>query len=126
MLNELFLSMNADTLGATWRSSCWGVCFQRAFLIARANVVVPPFGETVQQVFARISALRDSLDGPSLDDQGLFNTDPRAQAVPELYVNFVPTDIQGITFGRTPQQVRARLHYSIPAIVCALDALHKH
>ncbi len=67
--------------------------------------MVDPFGETVQQVFARISAVRDALDGPQLDDQGLFNTDPRAQAVPEGYVNFVPTDIQGITFGRTPQQV---------------------
>ncbi|KAK9840164.1 hypothetical protein WJX74_004488 [Apatococcus lobatus] len=78
---------------------------ERAFLIARATNIVPPFGETVQQVFARISAVRDSLDGPQLDDQGLFNTDPRAIAVPASYVNFVPTDIQGITFGRTPQQL---------------------
>ena len=78
---------------------------QRAFLIARASTVIQPFGETVNQVFARISAVRDALDGPQFDDQGLFNTDPRAQAVPDQFVNFVPTDIQGITFGRTPQQV---------------------
>ncbi|KAK9838617.1 hypothetical protein WJX84_007046 [Apatococcus fuscideae] len=80
------------------------LCAQRAFLIARATNIVAPFGETVQQVFARISAVRDSLDGPQLDDQGLFNTDPCAIAVPASYVNFVPTDIQGITFGQTPQQ----------------------
>ena len=30
-----------------------------------------PFNETVQQVFARISALRDALDGPQTDDQGV-------------------------------------------------------
>ena len=91
------------------------IAVQRAFLIARATNVVPPFGETVQQVFARISALRDSLDGPQLDDQGLFNTDPRAIAVPASFVNFVPTDIQGITFGRTPQQVLCdSLHSVLP------------
>ncbi len=28
-----------------------------------------PFNETVQQVFARVSALRDRLDGPQADDQ---------------------------------------------------------
>jgi hypothetical protein len=30
------------------------------------NYIVAPFGETVEQVFARISALRDSLDGPQV------------------------------------------------------------
>ncbi len=34
------------------------------------------------QVFARVSAYRDSMDGPSFDDQGLINTDPRTIAVP--------------------------------------------
>ena len=44
--------------------------------------IIEPFGETAQQVFARISALRDSLDGPQvlltstcdiyLDDQNFF------------------------------------------------------
>ena len=37
---------------------------QRVLLWQRRNTIVQPFGETVQQVFARISALRDSLDGP--------------------------------------------------------------
>ncbi len=37
---------------------------QRMLLWQRRNNTVYPFNETVQQVFARISALRDSLDGP--------------------------------------------------------------
>ena len=37
---------------------------QRFLLWERRNNTVMPFKETVQQVWARISALRDSLDGP--------------------------------------------------------------
>lgn len=66
--------------------------------------IVQPFNETVQQVFSRISALRDALDGPQFDDQGLVNTDPRTIAVPSQYINLIPTDVQGITFSRTPAQ----------------------
>ena len=32
----------------------------------RRNNTVMPFNETVQQVYARVSALRDSLDGPQV------------------------------------------------------------
>jgi len=39
---------------------------QRLLLWERRNNNLPPFNETVQQVFARISALRDSLDGPQV------------------------------------------------------------
>ena len=39
------------------------------------------------------------------DDQGLYNTDPRYIAVPDLYVNLIPTDIRGLSFSRTPQMV---------------------
>lgn len=42
------------------------VCLQRMLLWQRRNNTVMPFNETVQQVFARISALRDSLDGPQV------------------------------------------------------------
>ena len=37
---------------------------QRILLWERRNNTVEPFGETVQQVYARISALRNRLDGP--------------------------------------------------------------
>lgn len=76
---------------------------ERFVLWERRNLIVEPFGETVQQVFARISALRDSLDGPQFDDQGLVNTDPRNIAVPSNYINLIPTDIRGLTFNRSPQ-----------------------
>ena len=39
---------------------------QRFLLWERRNNTVMPFNETVQQVFARISTLRDSLDGPQV------------------------------------------------------------
>ena len=42
------------------------VLLQRFLLWERRNVTVMPFNESVQQVFARISALRDSLDGPQV------------------------------------------------------------
>ena len=39
---------------------------ERTLLYQMRNATVEPFGESVQQVFARISALRDSLDGPQV------------------------------------------------------------
>ncbi|KAK9915431.1 hypothetical protein WJX75_009080 [Coccomyxa subellipsoidea] len=69
---------------------------QRVLLWQRRDNIVQPFGETVQQIFARISALRDSLDGPQIDDQGLQNTDPRYIAVPADYINIIPTDVISI------------------------------
>ena len=43
-----------------------GMVLQRFLLWERRNNTVMPFKETVQQVWARISALRDSLDGPQV------------------------------------------------------------
>ena len=48
-----------------------------------------------------------------LDDQGLVQTDPRNIAVPDGFVNMIPTDIRGLTFSRTPQMVRGRL-FALP------------
>ena len=45
-------------------------CVQRVLLWERRNNIVPPFKETVQQMAARVSALRDAYDGPQFDDQG--------------------------------------------------------
>ena len=39
---------------------------QRVMLFDLKDKIIEPFGETAQQVFARISAMRDSLDGPQV------------------------------------------------------------
>jgi hypothetical protein len=41
-------------------------------------------------------------------DQGLLNGNPNFIAVPTKNINLVPTDIRGLTFSRTPQQVGQR------------------
>jgi hypothetical protein len=78
---------------------------ERKLLWERRKNIVEPFGETVEQVFARVSAMRDHFDGPPISDQGLTNSDGRFIAVPAEAVNMIPTDIRGITFNRTPAQV---------------------
>lgn len=40
------------------------------------------------------------------DDQGIVNSDSRTIAVPHDYANYIPTDIRGLTFARTPAQVQ--------------------
>ena len=91
LLEGYHLHVKAAVTGMTESSSCLQI--------------VEPFGETVAQVFARVSALRDSLDGPQLDDQGLIQDDSRFIAVPDGFINLFPTDIQGISFSRVPQMV---------------------
>lgn len=71
----------------------------------------------MQQVFARSSALRDYLDGPAIHDQGLVNTDPRFIAVPDLGINMIPTDVRGLTFNRSPQQVHSKSFPSLAKYV---------
>lgn len=78
---------------------------ERFLLWQMRNMTVQPFNETAQQVFARISAYRDMMDGAPLTDQGLVNTDPRTIAVPYNFINLIPTDVQGLTLDRTPQQI---------------------
>lgn len=39
---------------------------QRSILFDLRDEIVPPTNETVAQVFARISAYRDSMDGPQV------------------------------------------------------------
>ena len=45
---------------------------ERTLLYQMRNFTVEPFNETVQQVFSRISALRDSLDGPQVRHSHLY------------------------------------------------------
>lgn len=46
------------------------------------------------------------LLSPQETDQPLVNSNPNFIAVPTRNMNLVPTDIRGLTFSRTPQQVR--------------------
>jgi hypothetical protein len=79
---------------------------QRFVLWTLRDAIIQPFGETVTQAFARVSALRDELDGTGTQiDQGLVNTDPRFIAVPAGYINLIPTDVRGLTLNRSPQQI---------------------
>lgn len=58
-----------DVLGGLAASATAFAAVERMLLWDMRNMTVEPFGETVQQVFARISALRDSLDGPQVSMQ---------------------------------------------------------
>lgn len=42
---------------------------QRSILFDLKDEIVPPTNETVAQVFARLSAYRDSMDGPQVSTQ---------------------------------------------------------
>lgn len=55
-----------DVLGGLATSATAFAAVERVLLYQIRNSTVEPFGETVQQVFARVSALRDSLDGPQV------------------------------------------------------------
>lgn len=52
------------------------------------------------------------------DDQGLVNTDPRTIAVPDGFVNMIPTDVRGLTFSRTPQMVGVVSCPALSAVMC--------
>ena len=56
----------ADGIAGLATSATAFSAVERTLLYQMRNATVEPFGETVQQVFARISALRDSLDGPQV------------------------------------------------------------
>lgn len=44
----------------------------------------------------------------------MYNTDPSYIRVPTDQINLVPTDVRGLTFARTPQQVRVSVMYALP------------
>jgi len=95
----------ANAVAGLATSACSQATSERRLLWDLRDEEIEPFGEKAHQVFARVSAARDELDGPPVDDQGLTNTDPRLLAVPTKLVNMVPTDWHGLTFSMTPQQV---------------------
>lgn len=63
-----------------------------------ANVRTVLYGiEAAEAAAEKISNARDALDGPEEKDQGIDDVDGTA--------NIVPTDANGLTFARTPQEV---------------------
>ena len=56
----------ADAVAGLATSATAFAAVERVLLFQMRNATVAPFGETVQQVFSKISALRDSLDGPQV------------------------------------------------------------
>lgn len=93
----------ADSTAGLATTATAFAAIERSILFDLKDEIVPPTNETVSQVFARLSAYRDSMDGPQLDDQGLLNKDPRFISIPDSFVNNIPTDIRGLSFSRTPQ-----------------------
>eukprot|EP00878_Enallax_costatus_P000877 GHUV01001004.1.p1 GENE.GHUV01001004.1~~GHUV01001004.1.p1 ORF type:complete len:475 (+),score=107.17 GHUV01001004.1:451-1875(+) len=77
----------------------------RHFLWQRRNETVPEYGMTVHEIVMGISNYRDEMDGAPETDQPLMNSNPNFIAVPTRNINLAPTDIRGLTFSRTPQQV---------------------
>lgn len=65
----------ANGIAALATSATAQATVQRMLLWQMHNYTVEPFNETVQQVFARVSALRDSLDGPQVKTSLKWNTD---------------------------------------------------
>jgi len=92
----------ADSTAGLATTATAFAAIERSILFDLKDEIVPPTNETVAQVFARLSAYRDSMDGPQIDDQGLLNKDPRFITIPGSFVNNIPTDIRGLSFARTP------------------------
>lgn len=68
----------------------------RYILWERRKERVPEFDVSVEEAFDKISALRQSWSGSAILDQGLSL---------QGGINVVPTDGNGVTLARTPQQV---------------------
>lgn len=77
---------------------------QRMLLWQMRNYTVEPFNETVQQVFARVSALRDSLDGPQVK-------------MSLKQKSGVPTDVTPLVHGPSWQ------HHMIQLALCSCTGL---
>ena len=56
----------AGGIGGLATSATAQATVERMMLWSLRNETIAPFNETAQQVFARVSALRDSLDGPQV------------------------------------------------------------
>jgi len=82
-------------------SAAYQSAIDRLLLWERQTEIVnspAPFNVPVSAFFAALSARRDAVDGPVIDDQPLIF---------DGGINLVPTDGNGLTLSRTPQQVLA-------------------
>lgn len=97
--------VHANAVAGLATSATAQATLERKLLWELKDEIIHPFNETALKVFARISAYRNMMDGNNFVDQGLINTDPRFIAVPDSFVNMMPTDVRGLTFNRTPGQL---------------------
>ncbi|RJS94483.1 ferritin-like domain-containing protein [Salinisphaera sp. Q1T1-3] len=79
----------------------------RTVLTSRMDQSLGDTGLSIGQAINAISDARDSLDGDDDLDQGIGNADTMVSIYGANYraTNIVPTDDNGITYSRSPQQV---------------------
>jgi hypothetical protein len=80
----------------TYLGAAAGILAAEAYHAALIRTTLYSMGVDAQGAAGKISAARDSLDGPGSDDQGIGNASAS---------NIVPLDSNGLAFGRTPGQV---------------------
>ena len=84
-------------------SAAAGILGTEAYHAATVRTKIYEAGAAAQDAAQKISDLRDSLDGPDDDDQGV---------VTNGVANIVPTDANGLVFARTAAQVLAIVYFS--------------
>lgn len=92
----------------TFLEAAAGLLAVEAYHAANTRTVMYANGLTAEA--QAISDARDSLDGPEDQDQGITSSPPRTQS------NIVPTDSNGLAFGRTAGEV-LNIVYLNPASV---------
>jgi len=80
----------------TYLEAAAGILGTEAYHASLIRTLLYSLGSVTQDAAQKISDLRDAVDGPTDDDQGV---------VLDGHANIVPTDANGIVYGRTTQQV---------------------
>lgn len=85
-----------DLVGGLAQSAGYQAAADRYILWTHRNDTLPEFGKTVNEVMEELTSYRQALTGDVQIDQGLTYRGG---------INVVPTDGNGVTLSRTPQQV---------------------
>lgn len=85
-----------DLVGGLAQSAGYQAAADRYILWTHRNDTLPEFGKTVNEVMEELTSYRQALTGDVQIDQGLTYNGG---------INVVPTDGNGVTLSRTPQQV---------------------